>query len=364
MTINASLALNSLSFGFCSYHILSEFQKRGLEVNLFPIGGNTDTSAFDKATPELKSWTEDAIRRAPSSYSRNNPGFKLWHIAGSEASESRDNHLFVFHELDSLTPIEVNILNNQKKIFVSSNYTKQVFERNGVKTPIVFIPLGFDSQHFSVVQKRYYKEDVVVWSIFGKLEHRKRHAKTIRAWLNKYGNNPKHMLHLHVYNNFLKPEDNNAEINKIFQGQRFTNVNLIGYTKTLSELNECYNATNIVIDMSGAEGWSLPGFTCVGLGKHAVVHNVTAMKDWATSQNAVLVEPTSKIPVYDGIFFRSGNSINQGNIFDYAEPDFYKACDEALARYQQTPINLAGLALQNKFTWKNTVDQILANIEQ
>jgi hypothetical protein len=360
--VNLNLALNNLSFGFCSYHILKELHKQGLEYNLFPIAGNMDISTFDKTTPELAQYIQRCAAKAATSYSRKDPAFRLWHISGSEASQSNDNYLFVFHELDSLTPLEVNILNNQTKIFVSSNYSKKVFESYGVTVPVVYIPLGFDNTHFVKTNKKYYNSDIVVWSIFGKLEHRKRHEKTIRAWLKKFGNNSNHMLHLHVYNPFLKPEQNNAALMNILEGKRYSNINAIGYTRTLSELNENYNASSIVLDMSGAEGWSLPSFTCVGLGKHAVIHNVTAHKEWATDKNAVLVEPESKIEVYDGVFFNKGGPINQGNIFDWNEDSFIAACDKALSRYKNSPLNTEGLNIQTEFTWEKTVDKILQEI--
>lgn len=361
MNLNVSTPLNNLSFGFVSYHILRELHRRGIEPNWFPIA-NADLSTFDQTPPQFAEYLQRCGNKAQSSYSRAFPRLILWHIAGSEASPSDKNYLFTFHELDQLTPLEVNVLNNQTKVFVSSHYTKQVFEAHGVTVPVVFIPLGFDSNHFRPTNKKYDKSRTV-WSIFGKLERRKRHEKTIRAWLKKYGNDPKHMLHLHVYNSFLKPEDNQTLLNNIFEGKRYSNVNPLGYTKTLSEYNECLNVTDIVLDMSGAEGWSLPSFHCVGLGKHAVIHNVTAMKDWATSENAVLVEPETKISVVDGVFFHPNTSTNVGNIFDYNEDAFLTACDTALIRHKTSLINMAGLKLKDDFTWANTVDLILKEID-
>jgi hypothetical protein len=362
MKLNASFAINNLSFGFASFLILDELRKREIYPNLFPIGGNADVSTFDKMAPEVPAYLQACAAKAQGEFSRDYPHLKLWHINQSEQSPSNKNYLFVFHELDSLTQTELNILNNQTKIFVSSNYTKKVFEDSGVKVPVVFIPLGFDSNHFRVTNKKYYSTDVVVWSIFGKLEHRKRHDKTIKLWLSKFGNNPKHRLHIHTYNTFLSQEQNNSALSAIFEGKSYSNVVALPYTKTLSELNECYNATNIVLDMSGAEGWSLPSFHCVGLGKHAVVHNATAMSDWANKNNAVLVESSAKIPAYDGVFFHPGQPFNQGNIFDWNSQDFLAACDEALIRYQQNPINIAGLNIQKDFTWSKTVDKILEQI--
>jgi hypothetical protein len=111
--------------------------------------------------------------------------------------------------------------------------------------------------------------------------------------------------------------------------------------------------------MSGGEGWGLPEFQSVALGKHCVGLNAHAYKDWMTEENSVLVNPSGKIPVYDNIFFRQGAEINQGNIFDWDENEFISAMEIAEKRFRQNPENAAGLELQNKFTYKNMVNSIL-----
>src|SRR4051812_4922797 len=111
--LNVSVALNSLSFGFVSYHILREMLAKQLLPNIFPIAGNTDISTFDKTPPELKQYIEMCINKSITMYSRKDPCFRLWHLSGSESSVSNDNYLFAFHELDSLTALELNIVNNQ-----------------------------------------------------------------------------------------------------------------------------------------------------------------------------------------------------------------------------------------------------------
>ena len=115
--------------------------------------------------------------------------------------------------------------------------------------------------------------------------------------------------------------------------------------------------------MSGGEAWSVPSFSCIGLGKQGIVMNCSAMKDWSTKDNAVLVEPNSQIEVYDNIFFKKGQPISQGLIFDFKEEDFLDACDIVLERFKKDPINHAGLKIQNDFTWTKTVDIILDNIK-
>lgn len=363
MKLNVNFAVNNLSFGWCSYNILKELFDRKIDPSIFFIGNNADVSSFSEIKPEFTQWLQTNANKSLISFSREDPELRLWHIMGSEQSYSTNKYLFTFHELSSLTPVEINILNNQKLIFVSSNYTKTIFELNGVKTPIIFVPLGFDKENFKQTTHKYYGDNRVVWSIFGKLEHRKRHEKTIKTWLKKFGNNKDHILHLHTYNNFLNQDQNSQLINNIFEGKRYFNVVFLPYTKTLKEYNECLNATNIVIDMSGGEAWSIPSFSCVGLGKHAIVHNCSAMKDWATNENAVLVEPNSQIEVYDNIFFHKGALINQGLIFDYNEEDLIVAFDRVLEKFKKDPINHEGLKIPDQFTWKKSMDKVLENIK-
>lgn len=358
MSLNANLALNSLSFGFCSYNILKEFYKTKDGIDLFLIGNNLDLSSFDKASQEFKNWIQHSVQKASTNFSRKNKEFSLWHIQNSESQYGEEKNLFTFFELDSLTPLEVNVLNQKKNIFVSSQETKDVFEQYGVKSPVHYVPLGYDTENFYILPKRVYPEDVTVFTIAGKFEKRKATERVIKAWVKKFGNNNKFMLHLSVFNPFFKPEDNAALINNALEGKRYSNINILPYTKTLTELNQIYNATDIVIDMSLGEGWSLPAYHMVGLGKHAIIHNCSAMKGWANTENAVLIDPIGKIPAEDGIFFHKGAPINQGNFYNFNDNDLFDAFDKVLARKAQNPVNVAGLDLSNRFKWSDTVDVI------
>ena len=63
--------------------------------------------------------------------------------------------------------------------------------------------------------------------------------------------------------------------------------------------NDFLNSGDIILGMSGGEGWGLPEFHSVGMGKHAVVLNAHSYKDWADEINSVLIKEsgltTSKV---------------------------------------------------------------------
>ena len=122
--------------------------------------------------------------------------------------------------------------------------------------------------------------------------------------------------------------------------------------------NDFLNSSDVVLGMSGGEGWGLPEFQSVCLGKHSVLLNASAYKDWATPENSVLIEPSGKRDVYDGMFFHKGQQYNQGQIYDFDEDDFISGCEEAIKRVKASRNNEEGEKLKDKFTYSKMVDSV------
>lgn len=356
MKLALHLPINTTSFGRVSVGILKEIFSLKLEPSLFLIG-NLDFE--DGVSDEFKNWVNSCLVKGLRTHSRKDPVFKLWHINGSLESFSDRQFLFTFHELDSLTHTEVNILKNSEKVLVSSNYSVKTFREHGVDNTS-YLPLFFDSSAFSPTNKTYFTDGRITFNIFGKFEKRKHHAKAIRTWINKFGNNREYSLQCAIYNNFLSQEDNKKIVNQIVENKKFFNVNFFGYMKQNALYNEFLNSGDVGICMSGGEGWGLPEFQSTAIGKHAVVLNCHGYQSWANSENSVLVNPTSKTPVYDGMFFHQGSEYNQGNIYDWNESNFIEGCERAIQKVKENKINKEGLKLQQDFSAKKTVEQILS----
>lgn len=350
------LPINTTSFGKVSIELLKYFHVQKLEPSLFLIG-NADFS--QDCSEEFKSWVNQCVLRGLRTHSRKDPVFKLWHINGSLESFSDRQFLLTFHELDSLTQTEINILKNNSKVLVSSNFSVDIFKEHGVDN-VSYLPLFFDSSNFRRTNKTYFSDGRITFNLCGKFERRKHHIKIIRTWINKYGNNPAYSLQCALYNNFLSQEDNTKMVNFAVDNKKFFNVNFFGYMAQNSVYNELLNSADIILGMSGGEGWGLPEFQSVALGKHSVILNAHSYKSWANSSNSTLVNPNAKTPVYDGMFFQQGLEYNQGNIFDWNENDFINACELAISKVKNNRINEEGLKLQNDFSLKKTADQILS----
>lgn len=350
-----NLPLNSTSLGQVSLSILRELFQRNLDIRLFPIG-NIDIST-QKQDNNFVSWIQNSINSSYKEHKKTVPIFKLWHLNGSLESFSNKQVLLSFYEVDSPTETETNIIKNNEKVLFSSNYTVSLFKSMGVNN-VDFIPLAFDNTHFKQTTKRNIK--AVQFGLFGKLEpQRKRHLKTIALWAKKYGNNPNYNLNCAIFNHFLEPQIQSQIISQALGGQNYFNINFLNYMPSNEMYNDLLNNTDIVLAMSGGEGWGLPEFQTVALGKHCLGLNAHAYKDWMTPENSVLIEPNGKIPCYDNIFFKEGLEFNQGQIFDWNEKDFLDGLDKVEKRYKENPNNIQGLKLQEQFTYSKMVDSIL-----
>lgn len=357
MDLDVNLPINNVSFGQVSVAILKELFKRNFNLNIFPIGNQVDLSS-QKEDKLFFDWIKYSIEKAYETYSRKNKIFKLWHINGSLESFAEKQILFSFYELDSPTNYELNIVKNNENVIFSSNYACEVFKNNGCNN-VKYIPLFYDSDNFHIKNKNYFNNERITFNLVGKLEKRKNHKIIIQSWLEKYGNNGKYFLQCAIYNPFIKPEDQQNLINSILEGKRYFNISFFPYIQTNEAYNDFLNSADIIIGMSGGEGWGLPEFHSVALGKHAVILNAHSYKDWANKDNSVLVEPSSKIEAYDNLFFHKGNKFNQGNIFTFTKEDFIEGCEMAINRFNSNKINTNGIKLQEKFTINNTVDELL-----
>ncbi len=353
--------LNNLSFGNVSIALLRELYNRQISPSLFPIG-SVDISA-QKSDTQFNTYLQSCINKALVSYSRKDTSVRLWHIGGShESISSNDSRLITFFELDSLSDTEINILNNHDKVYVTSNFTKQVFKDHGVES--TYLPLGFDSHNFYPLKNRPKIDGVIQWGMFGKWEDcRKSHGQMLGAWVKKYGNKREHRLNLSVTNPFLKPEDLNTLISRALDGKAYWNLNFLPFQPTNEAYNSVIQACDIALCVSGGEGRDLPCYHATALGAWPVSMRAHAYLDYLNDDNAILISPNGKKIANDGIFFHHNKTpFNNGNFFTFSDDDFLSACEIAEKKVKMIGLNVEGLKLQN-LTYSKTVDILLDSVK-
>lgn len=364
--LNVRAPLNPLSLGQVSFNILRELFRRKIQVNLHPFG-QPDLSAYP-VEPAFGKWLEHSVNTRYENISRNAPTLSIWHINGSELKLSDRSYLLTFHETDSPTTQEINIVNQHDFTFFTSNWSVDNFKQYGAPN-VGFVPLGLD-ENFAPIEGRIIDPSITHWILVGKAEARKNTAGIVRTWIKRYGGNKKHQLTLCVHNHFFRKETCGYDMNDWYaslfgsanwQNDKPFNVNILPPLKTNAEMNRLYNSADIDLSgLSSAEGWGIPAHTATALGKWSIVSNCSAHKDWANDKNSVLVEPTQMRPVYDGVFFAKGSPFSQGNVYDFST----KQLEEAMERAEKlagTP-NVEGAKLRTEHTYAKTVDTILTEM--
>lgn len=360
-----NIPINSVSYGSSSIAIAREIYKKGLSPCIFPISGQMDLSS-QKDDPYFTLWLQACINKSYKTHKRDAVCFKLWHLNQSLDSFGKDQILYFFHETDTATEEEINVVNNQKTCLVSSKYTKEVFEEYGAKN-IIYSPLGFDSHNFYRTNKPYLNPDIITFCLLGKFEKRKSTERILKLWVKKFGNDRKYQLNCLVYNHFLGRtqeeinHNNQVLLNQALDGKRIWNINFFPWLQTNAEVNDLLNASDInLTGLSLLEGFNLPLFNSLCLGKWAISLNQHVHRDYCNDKNSFLVPASSKIPASDGLFFNPGQRWNQGNWFNFEDDAAIAAMEASLAKAKER--NIDGEKLKEDFSYSKLTDKILENI--
>ena len=341
---------------------------RKLEPNIFPIAG-VDLSSYEDIVPEqFMAWLQLCTQKSLKDFKRTEPSLRIWHINGSQDSISKNPFLYFFHELDQLTATEKNILNSYDKVASPCSFTEEVCKEYGVDNHKT-INLGYNSLAFKETEVKKYENNEIVIALAGKFEKRKHTASIINLLKNKFGNDKRFKIHLHIFNPFFHQDPNKSmEINKMkvveaCDGDVPHNMIFMPYFRKLTELNQAYNIADIVVDGSGGESWSLPSFHMAGLGKQCVVNFNSGIKEWATDSNSIKVAPNGKISAIDNLFFQQGSPFNCGNIYDLDIENMSTSLDSAVKNVLDGKVNEGGKKLPSQFTDAKFCDEILELIK-
>lgn len=357
--------VSALSIGQVSFNVLRELYRRKIQVAYFPIGG-VDFSAY-RLDPQFGAWIEQAVNNRYQRLDRKVPTLRIWHIRDSEMRLSDCQALLSWHETDSPQPAEVSVVNHQDHTFFTSSWSVDNFKTFGANN-VSFVPLGLDPD-FTPPSQRSLSPDITHWVCVGKWEElRKMTGTKIAAWIKRYGGKRNHQLTLCVDNPFYRRETcgftTEDLMNQTFAnaGGKPFNVNVLPRLKTNAEMLQLYQSADLDISsIARAEGWNIPGHTVTCFGKWSVVTNVTAHKDWATPDNAILIEPSGMVKAADNVFFREGDQFNAGNMYDFTMDSIVDGFERA-EKKAKIP-NEAGLAMGRSMTYAKTVDQILSVLE-
>lgn len=354
---NLEVPINDLSFGQVSFGVLKEIFDRKLIPNIFPVGQPT-LEAFNIDKPFFD-WLNFCIRKAKAQYSREQTTIRLWHIFEAEKRLTDKQVLWTAHETDTFTPVEKNIIKNNDVVLFTSNYAKEIAEKQGLKNVDV-CPNFFDEIHLSKIENPR-KSEAVNFSLIGKFEKRKHTAKILSLWAKMFGKNEKYRLNCLINNPFIEESKWGDVFKGVFPNGVPWNINFIPRQVKNGSVNELMNACDIDLSgLSGAEGFNLPCFNMLALNKICVVLDAHAHKDFIEGEQVFKVEPSGKEPIYDGMFFIQGMWANQGNMYSFEDEAAEKVILEAVNFFESG--GTINSKLREKFSVSNTVDKLLSYV--
>lgn len=166
--MNIISPINQLGYGIAGLNIVKSMAIKR-KTSLFVIGSPEVTNREDANI--INSCLQNA--QTPDF---NSPCLRIWHQNDMSQFVGKGNHIgFPFFELDTFQDVEKHHLNSLDKLFVTSNWAKDIVLAN-LSTPsdkVFVVPLGVDSSIFKPSNNN--QSSKTVFFNCGKWEVRKGH---------------------------------------------------------------------------------------------------------------------------------------------------------------------------------------------
>lgn len=359
--MNIISPINQLGYGVTGLNIVKALRKMQ-PVSLWPIGQPQVTSEEDSFI------VRDSINNAHF-FEEDDPCIRIWHQHDMAQFVGRGTKIgFPIFELDQFKAIERHHLNSVDKLFVCSQWAKEVCINDQIKPhsatiyddAIRVIPLGVDTKIFQPCE---IKDGPTVFFNCGKWEVRKGHDILPELFNSAFTDKDNVELWIMCSNPFLSEQED------IEWKKKYVDTNLgykIRFINRVNTHHEVYNIMRLVdcgIFPSKAEGWNLEPLELMSCGKHVIITNYSAHTEFCNTENSLLIDIDEMEPAYDGKWF-NGKVGSWAKIGDTQKEQIVEHMKKIHCLKQDKDLkqNTAGIETANKFTWENTAKEILNNV--
>lgn len=356
MEINIIGPVNQLGYGITCLNIIKALHLEN-KISFFPIGQPQLTNQEDADI------ISETIRN--NSYPNfQSPCIRIWHQHDMSQFVGKGLKIgFPIFELDEFSDIEKHHLNSLDKIFVCSNWAKNVCINNLTvdASNIHVIPLGVDNDIFKPCKLNQRK--TTVFFNCGKWEIRKGHDIISELFCSAFDDNDDVELWLMCDNPFLKEEQVRNWININSNHKLGHKIRFIKRTNTQKEVYNIMQNIDCGLFPARAEGWNLELLELLACGKHVITTNYAAHTEFCNQDNAKLVDIAYLEPAFDGVWFH-GKYGKWAKIADKEKEQFVSHMRDIhrLKQDNSLLLNKAGIDTANLFTWKNSARTILKHV--
>ncbi len=349
--MNIISPINSLGYGVAGLNIVKELSKVD-QVALWVIGNPEVT------TQEDANVIRNAIGRGRVP-TFDDPCLRIWHQHDMSQFIGKGLHIgFPFFELDKFKEQEKFHLNHVDRLFVASQWAKDVANKELFKKEedIRVVPLGVDSEIFKPVE---YNEDKTIFLNCGKWEIRKGHDILFKIFNKAFESDDDVELWMMPHNPFLTEKEDSEWKNMYLNSKLGDKIKFIDRQTTHQEVYNIMSKTTCGVFPSRAEGWNLELLEMMSCGKQVIATNYSAHTEFCNDENTLLVEVSNTEPAYDGKWF-DGNSGSWATISDQ-EIDIF--VDMMKSVHENHRFNKEGVETAKTFSWRNTAQSILSNVK-
>lgn len=359
--MNIICPINPLGYGVTGLNIVKELKKLTM-VSLWPIGQPQVTTEQDAKI------VKDSINNARF-FEYDDPCVRIWHQHDMAQFVGSGDHIgFPIFELDIFKSIEQHHLNSCDRLFVCSQWAKDVCLNNRIKprkatfnnTAIDVIPLGVDTDTFKPCE---IKDGPTIFFNCGKWEVRKGHNILPSIFSSAFNDDDNVELWIMCSNPFLKNEEDLKWKSLYMDSKLSHKIRFIDRVNTHAEVYNIMSKVDCGIFPSKAEGWNLEPLELMACGKHVIITDYSAHSEFCNDENARLINIEELEPAYDGKWFdgKTGNWAKIGDKQIKQTIDHMRYIHQ-LKNGDNLQQNLAGIETANKFTWENTAKEIMKNV--
>jgi len=355
MFLNLIAPINQLGYGVTGFNVLKALVGAGHNVSYFPIGQpqwgvKPEDNFIEKCFNNSKTFNSEA------------PSIRLWHQNDLAMFPGGGERIgWPIFELNKLTMVESHHLLSVDRLFVCSQWAKDVLEAEGIakEVRVDVVPLGVDNSVFYVDEvarskREYWTRDKTILINAGKWEVRKGHRELLDAFCKAF--KPEDQVELWMINeNPFIGQENEQWKTQYIASPMGGNIKILPRVNTQEELRQRFNKADFGVFPAHAEGWNLEVIELMACGVPSIVTNYSGHTEFCNDANSYLVEPNGMESAQDGKWFTG-----QGEWCSFevdALVDAMRAAHDAKQSGQSNKVQ-ACLDTAQKFSWDNTVKRI------
>lgn len=347
MKINLMAPINQLGYGIAGLNILKSLSKY-CSVSLFPIGQIS-------APPEDAELIKKGIDLSRF-FDVNAPCIKVWHQNDMSQFVGKGEHIgFPIFELDTFSDLEKHHLSSVDRLFVCSQWAKDIVKKNGINCKTDVVPLGVDMNIFQPSNPT--PSDKIIFFNCGKWEIRKGHDVLIEAFKHVAKEHDNVELWMMCTNPFNSPEEN-LRWHQLYNHPK---VRLIPRAETQSQVYNIMSQVTCGVFPSRGEGWNLELLEMMACGKHVISTNYSAHTEFCNNDNCGLIPIKETESAFDGKWF-----FNQGKWARIGENEITTLVTlmKSVVKNYTGDVNTSGIQTAQQFSWDNTAQKILQSLGQ